>query len=380
LSLRLKRSVEALVGAALTVALAALMLALFPAVAEAQSTSSIVVRPGDSLWSITSERLGPNTNPEQIANGVERLYALNRDRIGADPNLILVGQKLLLPPVGEPSRGKAPARGTPAREATEPAQARPTGRGGKGEAERRAAGTTVGEAGSKARLAPDPVAKPVGLPAIPAKQLTPKVGSPKVDSPFATESSSPVESFGRTAPWLLSSATSAIVGLFPQDDRLLGRRLLGLGIIVLTLLVAAVMVWKLPMKRAPRRDAEVWGKRSGYYRSATNHIAPFAYHPGSLGESAKEDMHRPGGKPEPRPLTSEWEPSAELKDSLLNMPLKVWTHPQENLAKITYHVEVALEELAWLDQRRELFDTERQLEAALEDLLGELSVMAKAHE
>jgi hypothetical protein len=40
---------------------------------------------------------------------------------------------------------------------------------------------------------------------------------------------------------------------------------------------------------------------------------------------------------------------------------------------------VALEELAWLDQRRELFVTERQLEAALEYLLGALSEMAKAN-
>ena len=361
-------------GTALTVAL---MLALFPAVAEAQtkaqSTSSIVVRPGDCLWSISSEQLGPNATAQQIANSVERIYAHNRNRIGADPNLILVGQRLSLPPVGEPPRDKPPARVTPAREATDPVAASPAGRGGKREAER-TTGTTVGEVGSKTRQAPDPVAKPTALPEMPANQLT-----PKVDSPSATESPSLVESFGRTARSLLSSAASAVVGLFPQDDRLFGRRLLGLGIIVLTLLVAALIVWKLPMNRATRWDAEVWGIKSEYYGSASNRIVPFAYHPGSLGERAEEGAHIPGGTPEPVSLESEWKPSAKLKDSLLGMPLQGRTLPHETVAKIEYHVEVALEELAWLDQRRELFDTERQLQAALEDLLGALSEMAKAH-
>ena len=164
MSLRLKRStatrcVGTLVATTLVVTLAAValllvMLALFPAAAEAQtentSASSVVVRPGDSLWSISQERLGPNATPQQIADGAERIYALNRERIGADPNLIFVGQELLVPPevagpvVGEPSRvevpraqpstGAPPARPTkdePAKEAgksvetPEPAKAQP---------------------------------------------------------------------------------------------------------------------------------------------------------------------------------------------------------------------------------------------------------------
>jgi hypothetical protein len=118
LSLRLKRSVGALVGATLAVVLAALMLALFPAVAEAQtkdkSTPSIVVRPGDCLWSISQERLAPNASPQRILNGTEQIYTLNRELIGADPDLIFVGQELLLPPAmssGRPT-GATPAHGT----------------------------------------------------------------------------------------------------------------------------------------------------------------------------------------------------------------------------------------------------------------------------
>jgi hypothetical protein len=118
LSLRLKRSVGALVGATFAVVLAALMLALFPAVAEAQTkdknTSSVVVRPGDCLWSISEERLAPNASPQRILNGTEQIYTLNRELIGADPDLIFVGQELLLPPAmssGRPT-GATPAHGT----------------------------------------------------------------------------------------------------------------------------------------------------------------------------------------------------------------------------------------------------------------------------
>jgi hypothetical protein len=283
--------------------------------------------------------------------------------------------------MGKPSRSKPRTGVTTAREPTEPAAASPTGRGGTGgkhEAEQ-ASSTMVGEDGSKTRQALEPVAKPlavpVALPDMPIKQVI-----PKLDSPSPTESPSLVESFERTARSLLFSAISAVVGPSSQADRLLLlRKLLGLGIIALTLLVAALMMWKLPMKRVTRWDDEVWGRRSGDYGSPSNRIAPFAYDPGSLGEGAKEGAHHPGGTPELVPPKLEWEPSVDLRDSLLNMPLQGRTLPPENLDAISYQVEVALEALAWLEQRRELFDTEHQLQAALEDLLWELSVMAKAH-
>src|SRR3712207_9135189 len=70
---------------ALPILLASVMLALSPAVAEAQTegrnTSSVVVRPGDSLWSISEEWLGPNATPQQIYNETARIYALNSERI-----------------------------------------------------------------------------------------------------------------------------------------------------------------------------------------------------------------------------------------------------------------------------------------------------------
>ena len=63
------------------------------------AASRVVVNPGDSLWSIAQENLGPNASPQQIEDEVGWIYDLNRDRIGDDPNLILAGQELFLPPL-----------------------------------------------------------------------------------------------------------------------------------------------------------------------------------------------------------------------------------------------------------------------------------------
>lgn len=67
-----------------------------PATADQLATRRVV--PGDCLWSIVQERLGSNATPGLVMNEVQRTYELNRDQIGDDPNLILVGQELLLPP------------------------------------------------------------------------------------------------------------------------------------------------------------------------------------------------------------------------------------------------------------------------------------------
>jgi Tol biopolymer transport system component len=65
------------------------------------STHLVVVKPGDSLWSISQEQLGQTATLPRIDSYVGRLYALNRDQIGADPNLIFPGQRFSLPPLGE---------------------------------------------------------------------------------------------------------------------------------------------------------------------------------------------------------------------------------------------------------------------------------------
>lgn len=66
--------------------------------APAPSTS-VRVRPGDSLWAIAEERLGPRATVVEVAAYWQRIHARNRSAIGPDPDLILPGQLLELPPV-----------------------------------------------------------------------------------------------------------------------------------------------------------------------------------------------------------------------------------------------------------------------------------------
>ncbi len=56
------------------------------------------VRPGDSLWAIAEERLGPRAAVADIVDYWHRIYARNTAVIGPDPDLILPGQLLELPP------------------------------------------------------------------------------------------------------------------------------------------------------------------------------------------------------------------------------------------------------------------------------------------
>jgi nucleoid-associated protein YgaU len=56
-----------------------------------------IVKSGDSLWSIARKLLGPSASPAQIAREVDRLWELNKDRIGTgNRDLLMVGTKLRL--------------------------------------------------------------------------------------------------------------------------------------------------------------------------------------------------------------------------------------------------------------------------------------------
>jgi hypothetical protein len=57
-----------------------------------------VVRPGECLWSIAVGRGADD--PARLA---ARIYALNRRTIGADPDLIQPGQRLILPASNDPT-------------------------------------------------------------------------------------------------------------------------------------------------------------------------------------------------------------------------------------------------------------------------------------
>jgi hypothetical protein len=61
-------------------------------------SAEVTVRPGDSLWSLSSARLGPLASDVDIALDWPLIYQANRDIIGGNPNLLRPGQVLQLPP------------------------------------------------------------------------------------------------------------------------------------------------------------------------------------------------------------------------------------------------------------------------------------------
>ncbi|MFJ5954969.1 LysM peptidoglycan-binding domain-containing protein [Paenarthrobacter sp. NPDC092416] len=65
----------------------------------------VVVKDGDSLWSIAAERLGPFATDVEVAVNWPTWYAANRATIGNDPAVLRVGQ-VLQPPVPGPVYAK----------------------------------------------------------------------------------------------------------------------------------------------------------------------------------------------------------------------------------------------------------------------------------
>lgn len=62
--------------------------------------ATVVVRRGDTLWSIVTRHLGPDADPGSVAAAIPTWHAINRAIIGDDPDLILVGQVLTVPSTG----------------------------------------------------------------------------------------------------------------------------------------------------------------------------------------------------------------------------------------------------------------------------------------
>jgi nucleoid-associated protein YgaU len=65
----------------------------------ASDAAEVVVRRGDSLWSIAARHLGPGASDAEIAEAWPAWYTTNRDVVGDDPDLILPGQVLQAPQV-----------------------------------------------------------------------------------------------------------------------------------------------------------------------------------------------------------------------------------------------------------------------------------------
>ena len=155
----------------------------------------LMVYPGDSFWSVSQRHLGPQASPQQIANEAERIFELNQDRTGGDPSLLMPGEELLLPPsVSEQATDQS---------ANEPEN-------------------------SPAATAVEPAAQPPVTASEPSEPAAETASGASLDIPAEMEAYLPNE-----------------------------RKLIGLGIIVLTLALAILILWKLPMRRDV--GTEAWG-------------------------------------------------------------------------------------------------------------------------
>ncbi|HWJ82103.1 MAG TPA: LysM peptidoglycan-binding domain-containing protein [Nocardioides sp.] len=67
----------------------------------ARGPATVRVRPGDTLWSIAVTALGPRATEADVATYWPRIGTRNAALIGDDPDLILPGQRLELPPTHE---------------------------------------------------------------------------------------------------------------------------------------------------------------------------------------------------------------------------------------------------------------------------------------
>ncbi|MFK5633022.1 MULTISPECIES: LysM peptidoglycan-binding domain-containing protein [unclassified Ornithinimicrobium] len=69
-------------------------------VPTASGEQAVVVHRGDTLWDIAARHLGAQATDQDVAEAWPRWYAANRDLIGDDPDLVLPGQRLVVPTAG----------------------------------------------------------------------------------------------------------------------------------------------------------------------------------------------------------------------------------------------------------------------------------------
>lgn len=66
--------------------------------ATPDSATTIAVHPGDCLWSLVESHLGYGATIAEISSEVDRWWDANAEVIGADPDLLIPGQVLVVPP------------------------------------------------------------------------------------------------------------------------------------------------------------------------------------------------------------------------------------------------------------------------------------------
>jgi len=417
LSLRLERIPGApLVRATLALVLAAAMLAVSPEAAEARTgdkgAPSVVVRPGDSLWSISEGLLGPGASPRRVMKGAERIHALNRARIGADPDLIFVGQELSLPPAmsGPPNGATVPAR--------KAAEASGSEASGSGPRVRAAKGPAGKEAPRKAS----------GQGAIPRSDISLEEDAEMLGADTAGKEALPEPRAAAPVPVVrMVASKDAQPGSFfgvPADARAEGRLLLGLGIMALV----AAYVRGAARRKAKKRELwfrETYGRPyaasepfasqeeasrrvSGVRGQAAPSDGPTNAGAASKDRSERTDpsvvawakrarvrRERPlgvrrqsprlrarglrqpvrtrsqrrafSGRPrmKARARRTEWEPSAALVGALKGLPLRPGTGQGEDLARLKPLLGEAFRAMGRLERQRGLSEREAKRREAL---------------
>ena len=319
---------------------AVLLVAAWPAAADAQKTSRandpqgsnrdaraagyVVVASGDSLWSISERQLGPGAAPSRIARGAERIHALNRDQIGTDPNAILVGQELALPSGVErqtPRQVPEPARAEPARGTAAAAKVTPSGRDAKSgpdPASRQTVAEPNGEPGERGAKVPEAAAQRRSLPdgvavaPVPVVRSLAEVGSPR--SPVAYLSGM------RT---MISSAAWALVEFAGVEDRYAGRQLLGWALVLMSFGIGAFPLVSA-MIRAARRARRRREHEKSLYRSVgvAYAAAPFAGSGNAHAKDAYAEEKRSEGPRSAAPEERERPPSCVNSGSRRGAPEK----------------------------------------------------------
>jgi hypothetical protein len=223
---------------ALSVAILAAL--LVPGQAEAQEqatpeTTTKVVEPGDSLWTIAQARLSPDYAPQLVAEEVGRIYELNRDQIGDNPNLIFPDQQFFLTSAAANGDGRAAV--VPEEEVVSEA--------GVYEG-------TVSQDVVPAQQRADQTDQQAQ--STPAESVT----AESVTAESVTAESAPSESIPAESTPATTAGSIAGSLLDAYNNLKVERRLLGVGILALTLIVALLMAWRLPMKRNVG-EPQAWG-------------------------------------------------------------------------------------------------------------------------
>jgi hypothetical protein len=270
----------------------------------ASATTRFVVEPGDSLWSISEEHIGPGATPEQIAYEVERIFELNRDQIGENPNLIFPGQEFFLVSPAPGGAAAAPEQPVAVAEQQSPMPIVDESEGVSDSpaAEDAAIENVVPEDGvSEGAVSEDAI--PTALPS--RDQTDEQAESAPAES--VTAESAPAESTPAESAAPATTAGSIGDSVLEAYNNLKGeRRLLGVGILALTLIVAILMAWRLPMRRNVE-DPQAWGiPQQQYYENYAPAEAPRQASP----ETARGPEGEPNGAASgPPPEESQREPS-----------------------------------------------------------------------